>query len=465
MLYHSTRGQDCDRDFADVLLNGLATDGGLFLPATWPVFKREEIEAMIDAPYAEVASRIMTPFVGDVISSDFLLETCRDVYGRFHHEEVAPLRPLGDETHVLELFHGPTLAFKDFAMQILGPLFEHVLQKRGRRMTIVGATSGDTGSAAIEALKGLSSVDVFILHPKGRVSEVQRRMMTCVQASNVHNIAIEGTFDDCQRLVKELFADQEFRQQTSLGAINSINWARIMAQIVYYFTAALAFGKPLKKLSFVVPTGNFGDIFAGYVAAKMGLPIERLCVATNENDILDRVMKTGEYCPKEVRPTSAPSMDIQVSSNFERLIYESLSRDGEGTASLMDNLKREGQFSLPEAAQASISQLFCSSSVREEEIREMTAWIWAQYGYLIDPHTAIGLAAREKMKANDQSKGHYISLATAHTAKFPEIVTAASGQKPQLPTRYKGLHQAPENYQILKDDLKMLQKFVLGRVE
>ncbi|HHY50841.1 MAG TPA: threonine synthase, partial [Alphaproteobacteria bacterium] len=390
MQYLSTRGRAPVLGFSDAVLAGLASDGGLYVPATWPALDRDEIAAFANRPYAEVAHAVISRFTGGAIADADLRRIVEDAYATFRHPSVAPLVELEPGHFVLELFHGPTLAFKDVAMQFLSRLIDHILAARGGRCTIVGATSGDTGSAAIEAFRGRDNIDIFIMHPQNRTSEVQRRQMTSVADANVHNIALEGTFDDCQTLLKTLFSDPRFREDVKLSAVNSINWGRIVAQIVYYFTAAVSLGSPHRRVTFVVPTGNFGDILAGYAAKRMGLPVETLVIATNSNDILARALETGRYEVATVIPTISPSMDIQVSSNFERLLFEALGRDPETLGRLMAGLGQSGSFTLPAASLGAIRADFRAGRASEAETAATIRATWEQSGYLLDPHTAVG---------------------------------------------------------------------------
>ena len=442
MEYISTRGSAPALDFAGATLAGLAPDGGLFVPREWPRFTEAEIAGMVGLPYAELAARVMQPFVGDCLSPERLLELTRAAYGRFAHAAVTPLKQLDQQHWLLELFHGPTLAFKDVALQLLGLLFEEFLARGGDPLTIVGATSGDTGSAAIDAVAGRARVDIFMIHPKGRVSDVQRRQMTTVLAPNVHNIAIEGNFDDAQAHVKRMFNDPAMTGRFHIGAVNSINWARLMAQVVYYFAAALQLGAPQRKVAFAVPTGNFGDVFAGYVAAQMGLPIERLIVATNVNDILHRALTTGDYSAGEVTPTAAPSMDIQVSSNFERLLFDLGGRDGAATAAQMGTFEAAKAMQLTNTQREGAAKLFSSARVDADQMAQALRWAWENTGELLDPHTAIGLhAARE---AALPAHIPVVTLATAHPAKFGDAVERATGQRPVLPARIGDLFEREE---------------------
>ncbi|GGC97513.1 threonine synthase [Aquisalinus flavus] len=464
MYYISTRGQAERLGFADVLLEGLAPDGGLYVPESWPSFTAAEIAGFAGMSYAEVATEVISRFTGDDIPRDVFAGMCEDAYASFSHRVVVPLSQTTGEDWILELFHGPTLAFKDVAMQLLGRLFDHVLAERGERLTIVGATSGDTGGAAIEALKGSANVDVFILHPHGRISEVQRRLMTCVEEENIHNIAIEGSFDDCQAMVKEMFADKPFREEMRLGAINSINWARIVAQSVYYFTSAVALGGPGRALSYCVPTGNFGDIFAAYVARQMGLPIETLCIATNENDILARTLAEGAYEPRGVAQTISPSMDIQVSSNFERLLFEASGRDAEAVRAMMANLKQAGRFDVAGGILETIRALFIAERSTETETAAMIREVFETTGAVIDPHTAVGLVATGKARHGGRLSGPVVTLATAHAAKFPDAVKQACGIYPDLPKQLSDLYQRTEKLTVLPLDQQQVQRFVASFV-
>jgi threonine synthase len=458
MEYVSTRGSAPTLDFAGATLAGLASDGGLYVPREWPRFTEAEIAAMAGLPYAELAARIMAPFIGDCLSPERLRELTAQAYGRFAHKAVTPLVQLDEQHWLLELFHGPTLAFKDVALQMLGLLFEEFLGRGGDPLTIVGATSGDTGSAAIDAVAGRARIDIFMLHPKGRVSDVQRRQMTTVRAPNVHNIAIEGTFDDAQATVKRMFNDPAMTGRFAIGAVNSINWARLMAQVVYYFAAALQLGAPHRKVAFAVPTGNFGDVFAGYVAAQMGLPIERLIVATNVNDILHRALTSGDYSAGTVTPTAAPSMDIQVSSNFERLLFDLGGRDGKALAAQMAGFEASKAMQLTNAQREGAARLFSSARADADQMTQALRWAWENTGELLDPHTAIGLhAARE---AGIAAHIPVVTLATAHPAKFRDAVERATGQRPVLPTRIGDLFEREERLVELPGDYAALADYV-----
>jgi len=461
MRYISTRGQAPILDFEGATLAGLASDGGLYVPESWPRFTQTEIATMAGLSYVEVAVRVCRPFTGDCLDEAALRAIFTTAYGRFAHEAVVPLKQLDHRHFVAEIFHGPTLAFKDIALQALGLVFERFLGASGRHVTVIGATSGDTGSAAIDALAGRAGVEVYMLHPHGRVSEVQRRQMTTVLDANIHNIAIEGNFDDAQALVKAMFNDAAFASRFPLAAVNSINWARLMFQIVYYFTTALSLGAPHRAISYAVPTGNFGDVFAGYVAAQMGLPIERLVVATNENDILHRALSAGDYSQGVVQPTDAPSMDIQVSSNFERLLFDLAGRDGVQLAARMAQFEATKQMRLPDDQRESAARLFTSARVDSDEMAQTMRWALAQAGELLDPHTAIGLAAARR----DSGNAPMVTLATAHPAKFPAAVQAACGVHPQLPARLADLMQRPERYDVAPANLQAIEAYIAERAK
>ena len=456
MKYISTRGEALALGFDDVLLSGLASDGGLYLPAEWPSLDRAALHALAGADYAEVAYRVMAPFV-DGIAENRFRGMLAEAYRGFVHREIAPMRQLAPGLWLMELFHGPTLAFKDVALQLLAHLFDEVLSRRGQRVTIVGATSGDTGAAAIEAFRGRAAAEIVILHPRGRISEVQRRQMTTVGDANVHNVAIEGTFDDCQGLLKAMFNDAGFRDEVRLSAVNSINWARVMAQAVYYIYGALQLGAPDRAVSFVVPTGNFGDVYAGYAAARMGLPVGRLIVATNANDILHRFFTSGEYRLQDVVQTQSPSMDIQVASNFERLLFDLCDQNGAEVAGLMDELDTHGRFRLARNSVAALSPPFTSASIDEAATTATIRGVYQEAGILIDPHTAVGVAAAS---AADTSVRPLIVLATAHPAKFPEAVAKAVGHQPDLPPRLADLYDREERYTVLPNDLAAVEAHV-----
>ncbi len=458
MEYVSTRGSAPPLDFEGATLAGLASDGGLYVPREWPRFTEAEIAAMAGLPYAELAARVMEPFVGDCLSPERLRELTREAYGRFSHTAVTPLVQLDQRHWLLELFHGPTLAFKDVALQLLGLLFEEFLGRSGRNLTIVGATSGDTGSAAIDAVAGRDNVTIFMLHPKGRVSDVQRRQMTTVLAPNVHNLAIEGSFDDAQAMVKRMFGDTAMTGRFAIGAVNSINWARLMAQVVYYFASALQLGAPRREIAFSVPTGNFGDVFAGYVASQMGLPVARLIVATNVNDILHRAISSGNYSAGTVTATAAPSMDIQVSSNFERLLFDLGGRDGAALAAQMAGFEANKAMQLTNAQREGASALFSSARADAAEMSGAIRWAWENCGELIDPHTACGLHAAV---ASDLDLAvPIVTLATAHPAKFRDPVERATGNRPALPARIGDLFQREERCSDLLGDYSAVADYV-----
>ncbi len=460
MKYISTRGEAPSLGFCDALLAGLGRDGGLYVPAKWPSFSKKEIRAMRGKSYQEIAFTVLTPFIDGEIPDDTFRAMIDEAYGTFRHPAIAPIVQTGPNAFIMELFHGSTLAFKDVAMQLLGRLMDHVLTERNERATIVGATSGDTGGAAIDAFAGRDRTDIFILFPHGKVSPVQQRQMTTSTASNVHALAINGNFDDCQSLVKEMFNDTAFRDSVALSGVNSINWARIMAQIVYYFTTALALGGPDRKISFTVPTGNFGDIFAGYVARQMGLPIDKLIVATNENDILARTLETGRYEMRDVKATTSPSMDIQISSNFERLLFEAFDRDASKVRGAMADLKQSGSFEIEDDALKSIRKVFRAGRASEKDVAKTIAKTLETTGYLLDPHTAIGVFVANK---HETSSVPMVTLATAHPAKFPAAVKSASGIDPALPTWLADLMVREERFDILDAELKAVETFVDAR--
>lgn len=459
MLHISTRGEAPALSFSDALLSGLARDGGLYVPERFPTLGQDDIAGFAGKPYALVAERVLGALTAGDIESKALSEMIAQAYAPFRHPAVCPLVQIGDNLFVLELFQGPTLAFKDVAMQLLGRLMDHVLTLRGARATIVGATSGDTGGAAIDAFKGLSRVDVFILYPQGRVSDVQRRQMTTVEARNVHAIAVEGTFDDCQNLVKALFNHHAFRDEIGLSGVNSINWARIAAQAVYYFSSAVALGAPGRTISFSAPTGNFGDVLAGYVAKRMGLPIERLLIGTNSNDILARTLSEGVYEMRGVHATTSPSMDIQISSNFERLLFDAYERDGAAIRRLMQALRQSGRFEIADEPLARIRAEFDASAVDEGGVAAEIDATWRESGYLLDPHTAVGVAAARQGLERDP-KTPMIALGTAHPAKFPAAVKAASGVTPALPAHLGDLMQREERFTPMPNDQTRLESFI-----
>ena len=462
MRYISTRGRAPVLEFDEVLLAGLARDGGLYLPEAWPQFDAEAIRALRGLSYAELAARVVAPYVGGRIDAAALARLLADSYREFAHDAVAPLVQLDANLWIMELFHGPTLAFKDFALQFLGRVFDHVLRRRGERVTIVGATSGDTGSAAIEACRDREAVDIVFLYPHERVSEVQRRQMTAVDSPNVHVVAVEGTFDDCQDLVKAMFNDAAFRDEMRLSAANSINWARVMTQIVYYFHAALSLGGPDRPVSFAVPTGNFGNVYAGYAARAMGLPVERFVVGSNVNDILPRFLDSGALEMASVTPTISPSMDIQVSSNFERFLFELYGRDGEVTAQSVAAFRDTGALSVGDNLWRKARETFDGHRLDDAETRSVIGEVYRSSGYLLDPHSAIGVAAA-RAKAGDPAVP-VIALATAHPAKFPDAVEDAVGHRPALPPALADLHERPERFTVLPNDLAQVQAFVRAHV-
>jgi threonine synthase len=458
--YISTRGEAPPLDFVSVTLAGLARDGGLYMPETWPQLDAATIAAFAGRPYAEVAVEVIRPFVGDGISDADLARMATEAYGSFRHPAVAPLVQLAPNRFVLELFHGPTLAFKDLAMQLISRLMDHVLRARAERTTIVVATSGDTGGAAVEAFRGREQIDLVVLFPHGRISEVQRRMMTTAPDANVRAVAIEGTFDDCQALVKGMFNHHDFRDQVRLSGVNSINFARIVAQIVYYFTAAVALGAPHRKVAFTVPTGNFGDVFAGYAAKRMGLPVDRLVIATNINDILARTLETGSYDVRDVVATASPSMDIQVSSNFERLMFEAYGRDARPVRSAMGSLGQSRRFGLTAAALAEIRRSFAAERADEAATAAQMRTTLKEAGYVADPHTAVALAVAEKERGDPSVP--MIVLSTAHPAKFPDAVAKACGVTPKLPDWLGDLMTRPENVTVLPADQGAVERCVLS---
>ncbi|TMJ51684.1 MAG: threonine synthase [Alphaproteobacteria bacterium] len=456
--YISTRGEAPELTFCDVMLTGLARDGGLYVPQAWPQLPPEAIAGFFGRPYWEVAVDVIRPFVGGEISDADLGAMANDAYATFRHPAVVPLRQIGPHQFVLELFHGPTLAFKDVAMQLISRLMDHVLEQRAQRTTIVVATSGDTGGAAVDAFAGLANVDLIVLFPHGRISDVQRRMMTTSTAANIHALAIEGTFDDCQAIVKGMFNHHSFRDAISLSGVNSINWARIVAQVVYYFTSAVALGAPARAVDFTVPTGNFGDIFAGFVAKRMGLPVRFLRIAANINDILPRTLKTGIHEVREVHATASPSMDIQVSSNFERLLFDAGRRDAAIVRRLMTQLKQSNRFVLPDAMLAAIREEFDAGRADETETAAAIRAAWREAGDLVDPHTAVALAVADRDTSDSRIPN--IVLSTAHAAKFPDAVEAACGVRPQLPVWLEGLMTKGEQVRIMKNDQVEVERFI-----
>ena len=462
MKYISTRGSAPELNFENTMLTGLARDGGLYVPKSIPKFSKKDIRCMAELSYEEIAFRIMLPFMGACFSEEEFFEIVQRSYADFGHAARAPLVQLESNHFLLELFHGPTLAFKDFAMQLIGQMFQVTLRKRGQRVTIVGATSGDTGSAAIEAFRGLDAVDVFILYPHGRVSEVQRRQMTTTKEDNVHALAVDGHFDDCQARLKDMFNDFDFRDSVRLAGINSINWARVLAQIVYYFSSAVSLGAPDRRVSFTIPTGNFGDVFAGYIAKRMGLPIDQLLVATNQNDILHRCLSIGKYKKQSVLASLSPSMDIQVSSNFERALFDACDRDSKAVFLMMEELARNGGFSLSQGVVKNLLKHFKSGSVSEDETLQTIKRNFKKTGELLCPHTAIGVNVAEK---NRFPEIPMISLATAHPAKFPDAVEKASNVRPALPDRLANLYERSERLTRVENDLIKLEEIIKERIK
>ncbi|MXN66107.1 threonine synthase [Stappia sp. GBMRC 2046] len=457
MKYVSTRGEALVLDFADVLLTGLARDGGLYVPEAWPRLDDAKISEMAGRPYADVAFEVISPFVGDAIAPEILRRLIGEAYAGFRHEAVTPLVQIAPNSFVLELFHGPTLAFKDVAMQFLGRLMDHILTERGERATIVTATSGDTGGAAIEAFRGRDRTDVFVLFPDGRVSPVQRRQMTTPRDKNVHSLALSGTFDDCQSILKEMFNHFEFRDRVHLAGVNSINWARIVAQVVYYFVAATALGAPYRKVSFTVPSGNFGDIFAGFVAKRMGLPIDRLVIATNTNDILTRTFESSAYEMRGVTATSSPSMDIQISSNFERLLFEAYGRDGAAVRRLMERLRQSQGFTIDDGPMRAMRAEFDAGRCLEDETAQTIAKTLEKSGYLLDPHTATGVKVAAE---RTDGKVPMVVLGTAHPAKFPDAVEKACGIRPELPAELAHIMNDEERMELLPAEQASVEAYV-----
>jgi threonine synthase len=461
MKYISTRGLAPSLSFEDAMLTGLALDGGLYVPEYIPKISQDEILSLKGCRYQEIAFRIIKPFLGNAFEDDELIDIIEKAYADFSHIACAPLVELEANHFLLELFHGPTLAFKDFAMQLIGQLFQVVLKRRGKRVTIIGATSGDTGSAAIEAFKGLDSVNTFILFPDGRVSDVQRRQMTTAKEDNVHAIAVNGTFDDCQARVKDMFNDHEFRSEVQLAGINSINWARVLAQVVYYFSSAVSLGAPSRKVSFTVPTGNFGDVFAGYIAKEMGLSIDRLVVATNQNDILHRCLSGNGYHTTEVASSISPSMDIQISSNFERALFFAYRQDASKISKLMEQLKQNNGFDISDDALDALSKHYSSGMATEVETSDTIKCMLTSSGQLLCPHTAIGVKVAKELRDNEVPM---VTLATAHPAKFPDAVKKASKVTPELPGRMSDLFERSEQTLKVDNNLVQLKNLIIDRI-
>jgi len=462
VLHISTRGEAPAIGFNDALLTGLARDGGLYVPRSYPQIDAQTIAGYAGQPYAQVARDVLGRLVDGEIADDAFTAMVEESYAGFRHPATCPLVQIGDNLFVLELFHGPTLAFKDVAMQLLARMMDHVLKERGQRATIVGATSGDTGSAAVEAFSGLDQVDIFILYPDGRVSEVQRRQMTTVAAPNVHAIALDGNFDDCQAIVKGMFNHADFRDELLLSGVNSINWARVAAQAVYYFTAGVALGGPHRPVSFTVPTGNFGDILAGHIAKAMGLPVADLQIASNANDILPRALESGEYAIKGVMPTTSPSMDIQISSNFERLLFEAYGRDGAAIRGLMGQLAQARAFTIAPDPLARIRAEFSACAVPEPDVTDEIGVTQREAGYLLDPHTAIGVRAARSALEHEPATPRVV-LATAHPAKFPDAVEKASGIRPKLPAHLADLYERDERFSVVANDQGAVERFIRER--
>jgi threonine synthase len=463
LKYISTRSGAPDLEFEDVLLAGLARDGGLYVPKTWPQFSEKDIRDLRGLSYAELAVKIMLPFLGGTIPEEDFREMVEESYAGFDHPAVAPIKQLGPNQWVVELFHGPTLAFKDYPLQLVGRLFDYVLKKRGETVTIVGATSGDTGSAAIESCRDRDAIEIFILHPKGRVSNVQRRQMTTVQSGNVHNIALEGTFDDCQDMVKTLFADESFRDTYNLSAVNSINWARIMAQIVYYFWTAVSLGAPDRNFIYAVPTGNFGNVYAGYAAKQMGLPIEKFIVGSNDNDILTRFFETGTMSMAPVVSTLSPSMDIQISSNFERLLFDYYDRDGKAVAKALEDFRSTKSIEFGQGCWQAMCELFEGHRLTNDETKLAINELFQATGELLDPHSIIGVKAGQNSPNDPDSI--VVALATAHPAKFPTAVKDATGIHPDLPAHLADLFERDERFDELPNDLDQIRGFIVDQLE
>jgi threonine synthase len=461
MRYVSTRGQAAAVGFTDAVLGGLAPDGGLYVPEQWPAFSREEIASFAGMPYAQVAAKVLGAFAGDEISAADMLAMCEEAYGSFSHKAVVPMVQVGPQTFIAELFHGPSLAFKDVAMQILARLYDHILGRQGRKQTILCATSGDTGGAAVEAFRGAKNVGVVVMFPEGRISEVQRRFMTTADEANIACVAVKGTFDDCQAILKNAFQDQALRQAVDLAAVNSINFARIAAQAVYYFTTAAALGAPNREVNFVVPSGNFGDAFAGYVATRMGLPIKRIVVATNSNDILARAFSTGRYTRGAVQPTLSPAMDIQSASNFERLYFEGVQREATETARAFQAFGKTGVIDIPPGALAAMQAMFTGVAIGEDEtVRAMVSTL-NETGELIDPHTAVAVSALRHVALH----GPTVVLSTAHPAKFPEDVAKATGLEPALPRGVASLAGRTERFDRLPGEADTIKAYVQAFAE
>ncbi len=465
MQYLSTRGDAPFLNFGDVLLEGLAIDGGLYLPEEWPSLTVENITANLNSErgYVDVAVEVLKPFTSDSLNQFELKELATRAYESFTHPEIIPLKELGSNTWLLELFHGPTLAFKDVALQLVGQLFDYELAKRKERITIVGATSGDTGSAAIDACRDRPTIDIVILHPHGRTSEVQRRQMTTVQSPNVHNVAIEGTFDDCQDLVKAMFLDTKFRNEQNLSAINSINWARVMAQTVYYWWASISLRPSDNQIDFSVPSGNFGNIFAGYSSHLMGLEVSKFIVGTNQNEVLNRFFQSGSMAATSVVPTLSPSMDIQIPSNFERLLFEMRQRDGSKVKNTLAEFRRSGELTILPEELTEIQKKWSSARIDDDRTLRTIAEIYKETGELVDPHTAVGIAAGKEKRSSEQIP--LVCLGTAHPGKFPEAVIKATGKKPELPNQFHDLYERTEHYSVLPNDYDIVKSHIEKAVQ
>jgi len=459
MEYISTRNTQKTFSFKDVFLKGLAPDGGLFVPKKIPSYSSQELEKLRDLSYRDLAEKIILKFCSDEFSGAEIKNLVNNSYKNFRVQDVVSIKKLG-KTNLLELFHGPTLAFKDIAMQVIGNMYEKILEKNNLKVNIVVATSGDTGAAAISAIRDRKNIKIFVLHPDNKISEVQRKFMTTVNSSNVFNIALASNFDECQKFVKSMFADKDFSSSINMSGVNSINWSRIVVQIVYYFFSYFKIATKDEKINCSVPTGNFGDIYAGYIAKKMGLPINKLIVATNSNDILKRAVNTGIYKPLKVEHTISPSMDIQIASNFERLIFDVCSCNSNKTLQLMNDLNERGEFNLEKEELKKIKESFCSESLSEEETKSVIKEVYKNQKMLIDPHTAVAIGVVNKISL----EGNTVILATAHPSKFSDVVMEETGIKPELPENLKNILDKKEKYEKLPKDLKKIQNYILKRV-
>ena len=462
LKYISTRGQSEPLNFEQVLMKGLAEDKGLYMPEVWPKFSMNEISGLSNFSYPDLAFELMRPFIGDSLSLEEFSEIINKSYASFSHKDTTPLNQINKNEYLLELFHGPTLAFKDCAMQLLGSLFEHFLKKQGKKINIICATSGDTGAAAVEAFKNKDLINLVVLFPKNKISRVQQKQMTTSDSNNIHCIAVEGTFDDCQAIVKNLLNNKQFKNKYNLSAVNSINWVRVMAQVVYYFYAGLKLGSPKEKVNFSVPTGNFGDIFAGFSAYKMGLPIDVLCIATNSNDALERFLKNGEYIVENVKPTISPSMDIQVASNLERLLYESSGRKPEIIRDIMLDLGVNKKFNIDQFTLNSIKELFIATSVDEKSTKNTIKNVWENNRILIDPHTAVGVNAGRNSISNNNNT---VYIATAHPAKFPDAINNSIGIFPELPSSVANIMSREEAYSNVISKTESVQEYFERQID